>query len=157
GEYGTENARNENLNPFQRTRLGRKVDMKGTIKNTPNKFETNEAWYYDLKGCRHVDDDQRKSLVVYGWLQVGFELSFYAMNWFGGLYRFGLLDHCILPSQEDECEFFEDIYCILKELNVKLSQTENSVKELYRSNVGGKCHGIKRENSPVFYTLYISF
>lgn len=40
GEYGTENARNENLNPFQRTRLGRKVDMKGTIKNTPNKFET---------------------------------------------------------------------------------------------------------------------
>ncbi|CAG8641735.1 2536_t:CDS:10 [Paraglomus brasilianum] len=180
--YSTKDARNENSSPFLRTRLGRKVDMKGTLKNTPNKFEAlfgevsggmtslgisssprkkryldkvklsimmRDSLNYALKGCRHVDDNQRKSLVVYGWLQVGFELNFYAMNWFGGLYRFGLLDHCILPSQEDDCGLFEDIYCILKELNVKLLQTEKSVKELYRSNMLGKRRRITMENSPV--------
>ena len=102
--YSTKNARNENSDPFQRTRLGRKVDMKGTLKNTPNKFEalfgevsggilslgisssSRKKRYLDklklgimmrdslnsaLKGCRHVDDNQRKGLIVYGWLQVG--------------------------------------------------------------------------------------
>src|SRR6266540_3183223 len=102
--YSTKNARNENSDPFQRTRLERKVDMKGTLKNTPNKFEalfgevsggilslgisssSRKKRYLDklklgimmrdslnsaLKGCRHVDDNQRKGLIVYGWLQVG--------------------------------------------------------------------------------------
>ena len=102
--YSTKDARNENSSPFLRTRLGRKVDMKGTLKNTPNKCEAlfgevsggmtslgissssrkkryldkvklsimmRDSLNYALKGCRHVNDNQRKNLVVYGWLQVG--------------------------------------------------------------------------------------
>ncbi|CAG8510530.1 2409_t:CDS:10 [Ambispora leptoticha] len=167
--FGTKNARNEKSDPFQRTRLGRKVDMKGTLARTPNKFEvlfgdvsgglvplgisssSCKKRYLDkiklaiimrdflnsvLKECQHVTNDQRKSLVV-----MGLDLNFYAMDWCGGLYRFGLLDHCISPSQEDSCDLFEDVYCILKELE--------SVKQLYLKNMQGKRRRISIENSPV--------
>ncbi|CAG8524718.1 14384_t:CDS:10 [Funneliformis mosseae] len=130
--YSTKNARNENSNPFQRAHLGRKVDMKGTLKNTLNKFEAL------LAKCL-VKKFGSLWIAPSGSFNTEFELNFYTMNWFGGLYRFGLLDHCILLSQEDDCGLFEDIYCILKELN--------SVKELYRSNTLGKHHRITMENS----------
>ncbi|CAG8654649.1 10591_t:CDS:2, partial [Ambispora gerdemannii] len=32
-------ARNEKSNPYKKARMGRKVDMKATLLNTPNKFE----------------------------------------------------------------------------------------------------------------------
>ncbi len=35
----TNDARNENQNPFQKARTGRKVDMKCVLIKTPNKFE----------------------------------------------------------------------------------------------------------------------
>ncbi|CAG8445484.1 3599_t:CDS:2 [Funneliformis mosseae] len=53
------------------------------------------------------------------------------MNWFKDLYRFSLIDYYILPSQEDNCRLFKNLYYILKKLNVKLLKTEKSVKELY--------------------------
>jgi len=41
------------------------------------------------------------------------------MDWSGaGIYRFGLVDRCRLPSDEDEFGILEDAYCILKLLEV---------------------------------------
>ena len=51
-------------------------------------------------------------------LNIGLNLKFYAMDWFGGLYRLGLIDQCILPSEKDNCEYFEDVFYVLKELEV---------------------------------------
>ncbi|CAI2191889.1 8600_t:CDS:2, partial [Funneliformis geosporum] len=124
----TKDARNENSDPFQRA-------LSGGITSLGISSSSR---------CRHVDDNQRKSLVVYGWLQVD--------TLFRDLYKFGLIDHCILPSQEDDCGLFEDIYCILKEVNIKLLQTEKSVKNLYRNNMLGKRRRTTMKNSPVLNT-----
>ncbi|CAB4433691.1 unnamed protein product [Rhizophagus irregularis] len=79
------------------------------------------------------------NLIIYGWLQIGLDLNFYAMNWLGaGIYRFGLVDQCRLPSAEDECGIFEDAYCILKSLENKSLETEKLVKELLLENTKGK-------------------
>ncbi|CAG8707289.1 12246_t:CDS:10, partial [Acaulospora morrowiae] len=99
----TNKARNEEKNPFMKTRIGHKVDMKGTLVRTPNKFEIiygevsggltsfglpascRKKQYVDkvklmvmlrdslnqfFKNYLHVTDEQRKKLIVYGWLQV---------------------------------------------------------------------------------------
>src|SRR4051812_11331150 len=90
----------------------------------------------------------------------GLEVNFYAMDWQGsGLYRFGLLDRYILPSEEENCGLFEEAYCVLNEVKVflpcrfptivqsclcyilvqkKLLQMERLVKELYFENMRGK-------------------
>ncbi|CAG8539139.1 212_t:CDS:2, partial [Paraglomus occultum] len=102
-----------------------------------------------LKDCLHISDDRRKALVVYGWLQIGLEVNFYAMDWQGsGLYRFGLLDRYILPSEEENCGLFEEAYCVLNEVKEKLLQTEVLVKELYFENMLSKCHQIGTKNDP---------
>ncbi|CAG8705135.1 11332_t:CDS:10 [Funneliformis mosseae] len=51
----------------------------------------------------------------------------------------GLLIDTVHSTQEDDCGLFEDIYCILKELN--------SVKELYQSNMLRKRRRTTMENS----------
>ncbi|CAG8661265.1 3263_t:CDS:2, partial [Cetraspora pellucida] len=61
-------------------------------------------------------DEDRKSLVVYGFTQDGLEINFYAMSWFEEIYLFGRIDSCTVPLEEDNSYLFEDIYCILKEL-----------------------------------------
>lgn len=38
-DLATNDARNEKQNPFQKARIGRKVDMKCVLVKTPNKFE----------------------------------------------------------------------------------------------------------------------
>jgi len=49
----------------------------------------------------------------------GLEINVYALKWEGnGIYLFGLVDKGILPSSENECGLFEDLYCIFKELEV---------------------------------------
>lgn len=93
-----------------------------------------------LKECDYVSNEKRLEVVVYGWLQfgrfnmrinknfiisllmvfiLGLELNFYAMDWIGsGVYRFGLIDRCRIPADIDECDILEDVYCILKSLEV---------------------------------------
>ncbi|RIA88385.1 hypothetical protein C1645_826451 [Glomus cerebriforme] len=134
----TNYACNEKGNPFKRARMGRKVDMKSTLIQTSNKFEViygkvteglgpfgtptacHRKRYLNklklmiimrdninhlLKECKYVSSE--KCL----------ELNFYAMDWLGaGIYRFGLVDQCRLPSAEDECGILENTYCILKSL-----------------------------------------
>ena len=86
-----------------------------------------------------MSDDERLEVIVYGWLQfgrfntrnknfmisllmvfiLGLELNFYAMDWIGsGVYRFGLLDRCRIPVDDNYCNILEDAYCILKLLEV---------------------------------------
>jgi hypothetical protein len=41
------------------------------------------------------------------------------MDWQGnGVYRFGLIDRCRIPVDEDDCSNLEDAYCVLKSLEV---------------------------------------
>jgi hypothetical protein len=50
---------------------------------------------------------------------LGTELKIYAMDWVGSeIYRFGKLDKCLLPVEEDDSKILEDAYCILKLLEV---------------------------------------
>nr|CAG8473870.1 15187_t:CDS:10 [Entrophospora candida] len=89
--------------------------------------------------CKYVSDEKCKSLTIYGWLQIGLELNFYSMDWSGnGIYRFGLVDQCRLPSDKDECGMLEDVYCILKLLESKSLETEKLVKSLFLENTKGK-------------------
>ncbi|CAG8765805.1 14272_t:CDS:2, partial [Rhizophagus irregularis] len=91
-----------------------------------------------LKECKYVSSEKCMNLIIYGWLQIGLYLNFYAINWLGaGIYRFGLVDQCRLPSAENECEIFEDAYCILKSLENKSLETEKLVKELLLENTKG--------------------
>ncbi|CAG8444254.1 15580_t:CDS:2, partial [Funneliformis mosseae] len=99
----TSKARNETKDPFSRTKIGHKVDMKGILVKTPNKFEIiygevsgglgpfglpascKKKQYVDkvklmimlrdslnqfFINKRHVNDEYRKKLTVYGWLQI---------------------------------------------------------------------------------------
>ncbi|RIB00610.1 hypothetical protein C2G38_2150799 [Gigaspora rosea] len=173
-------ARNEKSNPYKKSRLGRKVDMKVTLLKTSNKFEVifgevagglgpfgvptacRRKRFLDkvklivimrdsinrlLKECDYVSNEERLEVVVYGWLQFGLELNFYAMDWIGsGIYRFGLIDRCRIPVDIDECEILEDVYCILKSLESKLLDTERAVKNLFSKNTKGKRRQILLEN-----------
>ncbi|CAG8641269.1 7205_t:CDS:10, partial [Dentiscutata heterogama] len=144
----TKYARNEKENPFKRARVGRRIDMKSTLIKTSNKFE---VIYGEVAGglgqlgiptaCRKKRylDKKRTNLIIYGWLQFGLELNFYAMDWSGaGIYRFGLIDQCRLPSDGDEFGILEDAYCILKLLENKSLETEKVVKQLFLENTKGK-------------------
>lgn len=92
-----------------------------------------------LKECKYVSNEERMNLIVYWWLQIGLELNFYAMDWLGaGIYRFGLVDRCRLPSDEDEFGMLEDSYCILKSLENKALEIEKVVKKLLLENTKGK-------------------
>ncbi|CAI2188137.1 6417_t:CDS:10 [Funneliformis geosporum] len=177
----TNDARNEKQNPFQRARIGRKVDMKCVLVKTLNKFEVvygevsgglgpfgpsahRKKRFLDkvklmvtmrdslnnlLKKYKHTSDKQRMDIIVYGWLQVGMELSFYALDWIGdGVYRFGLLDQCIIPSDKNDCNMIEDAYCVIKTLEIKLLQTETAVRNLLSNNTKGKRRRTATENEP---------
>ncbi|CAG8506822.1 17806_t:CDS:10 [Acaulospora morrowiae] len=99
-----------------------------------------------LKECKHISFEKRTNLIVYGWLQIGLELNFYAMDWSGaGIYRFGLIDQCRLPSDEDEFGILEDAYCILKLLENKSLEIEKVVKKLFLENTKGKRRRIATE------------
>ncbi|CAG8669738.1 7544_t:CDS:2, partial [Funneliformis mosseae] len=178
----TNKARNEEQNPFTKTRIGHKVDMKGTLIKTPNKFEIiygevsggltsfglpascRKKQYVDkvklmvmlrdslnqfFKNYLHVTDEQRKKLIVYGWLQVGVELSFYAMDWIGcGIYRFGKIDKCELSVDEDDLSILEDAYCILRLLESKSLESGKIIKEILQNNTKNKRRRMMSESDP---------
>src|ERR1044071_2617518 len=53
---------------------------------------------------------------------VKLELNFYAIDWYkAGIYRFGMINYCRLPSDNSNCEILKDTYCILKLLEVILT------------------------------------
>ncbi|GES84237.1 hypothetical protein GLOIN_2v831856 [Rhizophagus clarus] len=92
-----------------------------------------------LRECKHVPNDKRTSVIIYGWLQVGLELNFYAMDWCeAGIYRFGMVDHCRLPSEDSDCGILEDAYCILKLLEERSLETEKVVKKFFLENTQRK-------------------
>jgi len=71
---------------------------------------------------------------------VGMELSFYALDWIGdGIYRFGLLDQCIIPSDKNDCNMIEDAYCIIKTLEVSycflFSDQPNKIYLMFMINI----------------------
>src|SRR5207247_9155140 len=98
--HSTNEARNENNNPFARSKIGRKADMVGILSRTPQKAEilfgevsgglnsfglpsaTRKKRFLDkiklsvmlrdsinslLKGRDHINADERKSIILYGW------------------------------------------------------------------------------------------
>ncbi|CAG8441876.1 2911_t:CDS:2, partial [Scutellospora calospora] len=102
-----------------------------------------------FKNYLHITDEQRKKLIVYGWLQVGVELSFYAMDWIGsGIYRFGKLDKCELPVDEDDISILEDAYCILRLLESKSLESEKFIKEILQNNTKNKRRRMMTESDP---------
>ncbi|CAG8653101.1 14551_t:CDS:10 [Funneliformis caledonium] len=100
-------ARNEDINPFIKSRMGRKVDMKGDLK--------------------YLHDDQRKTIIVYGWI---------------------LADYCSFLSNKKSSALYEGVYCLLKELERKLFETEALIQELHLENMRGKCRRTTIKNSP---------
>ncbi|CAG8701005.1 10476_t:CDS:2 [Funneliformis caledonium] len=147
-------TRNETKDPFLKTKIGHKVDMKGILVKTPNKFKI----IYDkvsgglgpfglpasCKKKQYVD----KKLTVYRWLQIGTELKIYAMDWISfGIYRFSKLDKCSLPIDNDDSKILEDAYCILYLLESKLLESEKTIKEIIQNNTKNKRRYIKSENS----------
>ncbi|KAF0392115.1 hypothetical protein F8M41_010594 [Gigaspora margarita] len=178
----TNEARNKTYNPLQRARIGKKVDMKGTLTCAPIKFEVlygkvsgglfslglptacKRKKYLDkvklsimmrdsinrvLEEWKNLSDNERSSLIVFGWTQIGFDINIYAMSWEGnGIYFFGLVDKCTLPTERDDCGIFEDIYCILKELEVKIKNVEKIIKGLSLKNVRNKRRRILGETIP---------
>ncbi|CAG8645308.1 10731_t:CDS:2, partial [Ambispora leptoticha] len=100
-----------------------------------------------LKECDHVRDEKRLEIIVFGWLQFGLELNFYAMDWMGsGVYRFGLIDRCRIPADIDDCDILEDAYCILNLLQRKLLDTERAVRNLFSNNTKRKRRQIASES-----------
>ncbi|CAG8640667.1 17058_t:CDS:2 [Funneliformis caledonium] len=144
----TNKVRNEEQNPFTKTRIGHKVDMKGTLIKTLNKFE---IIYGEVSGgltsfSLSASYEQRKKLIVYSWLQVGVELSFYAIDWIGcGIYRFGKIDKCELSVDEDDLSILEDAYCILRLLKL---ESEKIIKEILQNNTKNKRRCIMSESDP---------
>ncbi|CAG8461713.1 13899_t:CDS:10 [Cetraspora pellucida] len=99
-----------------------------------------------LKECKYTSFEKRTNLIIYGWLQFGLEINFYAMDWSGaGIYRFGLIDQCRLPSDEDEFGILEDAFCIFKLLEYKSLDIEKVVKQLFLENTKGKRRQITSE------------
>ncbi|CAG8757479.1 41788_t:CDS:10, partial [Gigaspora margarita] len=168
----TNEARNESNNPFQRAKVGHKADMKGILKNTSCKLEalygevfgglgpfglsiaSRKKKYLDKK---HINDDNRKSLVVYGFTQDGLEISFYAMSWFEEIYLFGRIDSCTIPSEENNCYLFEEIYCVLTELESKLKKTEEIVRKLHSHNITNKRKLLTHENKDCYLEIIKNF
>ncbi|CAG8840620.1 15218_t:CDS:2, partial [Gigaspora margarita] len=103
----TNEARNESNNPFQRAKVGHKADMKEYCRKKKylNKVKLSimmrDSINKALKQWKHISDENRKSLVLYGFTQDGLEINFYAMSWFEGIYLFGRIDSCMVPSEED--------------------------------------------------------
>ncbi|CAI2188276.1 15327_t:CDS:10, partial [Funneliformis geosporum] len=133
----TTKARNETKDPFSRAKIGHKVDMKGILVKTPNKFE---IIYGEVSG----------GLGSFGLpSSCSTELKIYAMDWIGsGIYRFGKLDECSLPVDEDDSKILEDAYCILNLLESKLLESEKTIKDIIQSNMKNKRRCIGSENSP---------
>ncbi|CAG8640511.1 9387_t:CDS:2 [Funneliformis caledonium] len=181
--HSNTDARNENNNPFNKSRIGHKVDMLGTLIRTPIKAEvlfgevsggigpfgfpaaSKKKRFLDkvklgvimrdslnilLKNWRHINDNERRKLTIYGWTQHGLDVNIYAMQWYGNkMYLFGMLDKAVIPSSNDNCLLFEELYCVLKELEVKLTKTEEVIKDLNNMNMIGKRRHIAVENSPM--------
>ncbi|CAG8643913.1 12378_t:CDS:2 [Funneliformis mosseae] len=181
--HSNTDARNENNNPFNKSRIGHKVDMLGTLIRTPIKAEvlfgevsggigpfgfpaaSKKKRFLDkvklgvimrdslnilLKNWRHINDNERRKLTIYGWTQHGLDVNIYAMQWYGNkMYLFGMLDKAVIPSSNDNCLLFEELYCVLKELEVKLTKTEEVIKDLNNMNMIGKRRHISVENSPM--------
>ncbi|CAG8518740.1 13619_t:CDS:10 [Funneliformis mosseae] len=161
--YSTKEAQNEDANPFQKDRIGRKVDMIGNLKETSFKVE---VLFGEVSGGlgpfglpaatrkkRFFDKIKlsRKSVVLYGWTQHGLEINVYALKWEGNsTYLFGLVDKGTLPSCENECGLFEDLYCIFKELERQLKKTEENIKALNLFNVRSKRRNLCVESTPEF-------
>ncbi|KAF0513854.1 hypothetical protein F8M41_017715 [Gigaspora margarita] len=117
------------VNAKNRAKVGHKADMKGSLKNTSCKLE---ALYGEVSG---------------GLGPFGLEISFYAMSWFEGIYLFRRIDSCTIPSEENNCYLFEEIYCILTELESKLKKAEEIVIKLHSANIINKRRLITNENS----------
>ncbi|CAI2188651.1 18896_t:CDS:2, partial [Funneliformis geosporum] len=125
--YSTK-AQNEDANLFQKTRISRKVDMIGNLKETSFKVE---ALFGEVSGG------------------LGLEINVYALKWKGNsIYLFGLVDKGTLPSSENEYGLFEDLYCIFKELERKLKKTEEKIKNLNLLNVRSKRRNLGVKSIP---------
>ncbi|KAF0478265.1 hypothetical protein F8M41_024068 [Gigaspora margarita] len=116
-----------------------------------------------LKKLKHLNAEQRKKLIVYGWTFAGLDLSLYGMDWAGnGMYRFGLIDSCSLPSNKEIVHYskvpfaFERIggmwiaLFLLLLINLltfnstgfvqrKLTETQEEIQILHYENIRGKC------------------
>ncbi|CAG8748467.1 6680_t:CDS:1, partial [Cetraspora pellucida] len=57
-----------------------------------------------------------------------FHLNVYAMIWCsGGLYLFGLIDKCLIPSNLETFYSLEEVYVILKTLQMKVTEASSAL------------------------------
>ncbi|CAI2179986.1 13154_t:CDS:2 [Funneliformis geosporum] len=156
----SKDMRNENANPFVKARMGRKVDMKGTLTRTSNKFEalygevanglsslgislaSQKKKYLDKVKLAVLMRDSLNSILK-KWKYLNDEQRKKII-----VYGWTLAENCHLPSNKDECALFEGAFCLLKELGRKLTDTEKLIQELHIANTRGKCRQITTKNSP---------
>ncbi|CAJ0639337.1 3411_t:CDS:2 [Entrophospora sp. SA101] len=55
---------------------------------------------------------------------------------------------CSIPSNKENCALLEGAFCLLKELERKLTETEKLIQEFQTENIRGKCRQVAIENSP---------
>ncbi|CAG8697017.1 12850_t:CDS:2, partial [Dentiscutata heterogama] len=102
-------------------KVGHKADMKGILINTLCKLE---ALYSKVSGglgsfglsiaSRKKNDEDRKSLVLYRFIQDGLEINIYAMFWFEEIYLFGRINFCMVPSEKDNSYYLKIFTVFLK-------------------------------------------
>ncbi|RIA94358.1 hypothetical protein C1645_818178 [Glomus cerebriforme] len=142
---GSKDMRNEKSNPFVKTHIERKVDMKGILIRTFNKFE---ALYGEVANSLYslgisLAKIFRQSQTCRS------DLSLYAIDWTGnGMYHFGLIKSCLFPSNKENCALFESVFCFLKELEKKLTEMEKLIQELHVADTYGKYRQVTTKNNP---------
>ncbi|CAG8703520.1 5388_t:CDS:2 [Dentiscutata erythropus] len=126
-----------------------KVKLMVTMRDSINRL---------LKECDYVSNEKRLDIIIFGWLQFGLELNFYAMDWMeSGVYRFRLIDRCRIPADIDDCDILEDAYCILKLLQRRLLDTEKAIFEQHErkktTNLIRKQSGVKYQSLSLKQTI----
>ncbi|RHZ89713.1 hypothetical protein Glove_12g26 [Diversispora epigaea] len=122
-------------------------EMSGGIRNGKAEACRRKQWLDKLKlmvmlrdelnqviKAYNQSNDELLNFIVYGIQVIGFHLNVYAMIWCsGGVYLFGLVDKCIIPSNLETFYSLEEVYVILKTLQKKVieaSKCENKCEKI---------------------------
>ncbi|CAI2172165.1 2751_t:CDS:2 [Funneliformis geosporum] len=114
-------------------------EISGGIKNGKAEACKRKQWLDKLKLMIMMRDELNQIIkyytqsnadflyfIVYGIQVIGFQLNVYAMTWCsGGVYLFGLVDKCLIPGDLETFYSLEEVYVILKTLQMKVKETSN--------------------------------
>ncbi|RHZ57328.1 hypothetical protein Glove_390g41 [Diversispora epigaea] len=160
------NAKNDNVSPERKAKIGYKVDFKITLKTPNYKLQAvhgemsggirngeaeacrRKQWLDKLKlmimlrdelnqviKAYNQSNDELLNFIVYGIQVIGFHLNVYAMIWCsGGVYLFGLVDKCLIPSNLETFYSLEEVYVILKTLQKKVIEASSALIDIERNH-----------------------